>query len=112
MNYRSPWSLYRVYDANDALLYIGVSRDVQTRISLHLARSTRQEASWAIRRLMARYTTEPLTGGPLEALAAEREAIKAEAPLLNKVHNPKRFRRVNGAYLPICVAAPPSERVA
>jgi hypothetical protein len=61
---------------------------------------------------MARYTTEALTGGPLEATAAEREAIKAEAPLLNKVHNPQRFRRVMGVYLPVCVAAPSKEAVA
>ena len=109
MDYPSCWSLYRIYDADDVLLYIGVTKDVQTRIEFHLARSTRQEASWAIRRRMARHTVQALRGGPIEALAAEREAIKAEAPLLNKVHNPQRFRRVGGRYLPVCVAAP-SER--
>ena len=93
-----PHSVYRCYDADDQLLYIGCAWDVDHRIWFHMQRSSQSEVSWAVRRRMARYTSQEY---PTKAAArsAEREAIANEAPLLNRQHNPRRFRKTpDGRY--------------
>ena len=81
--------VYRIYDADDALLYIGCAQDVETRLSFHCEISSQSPTSWEIAARMARHTSESY---PNKALAreAERQAIAAEAPLLNKQHNRRR----------------------
>lgn len=78
-----PHVVYRLYGHDGELHYIGCTSDVQTRMDLHHVRHggtmTTQE-----------YPTRA------EARAAERAAIEADAPLLNKHHNPKRFKAVGG----------------
>lgn len=75
--------VYRCYDADDQLLYIGCTRDLDYRMSLQ---------PLILMRRLALVTTEDYPNR-VEARAAERAAIKAEAPLLNKQHNPTRFAK-------------------
>lgn len=67
--------LYRQFDSADVLLYIGVSHDVESRNKGHAA-----DSSWwgdVARVTIENYATRR------EALAAERAAIKLEAPIHN-----------------------------
>lgn len=72
--------VYRVYDGNDRLLYVGSSGDVMRRWVMHL----RQRPRW-----MPYFYRVRLTG-PLTSLAVaramEREAIRTESPVFNYVH--------------------------
>jgi predicted GIY-YIG superfamily endonuclease len=91
--------VYRIFDEAGALLYIGCARDVDSRVEMH--RSTTQTYGWTrLRFHYGHHTSEPY---PTKAAArvAERAAIAAEAPLLNRQHNPKRWRRVAGQYEPV-----------
>lgn len=94
-----PHFVYRIYSADDVLLYIGCAYDVEQRIYMHKATYTMVDA-FLIHRHYQRHTSEqhPTLRA---ARAAERAAITAEAPLLNRQHNPKRWRRVDGQYLPV-----------
>lgn len=90
-----PHYVYRCY-AGDTLLYVGVARDVETRMFHHLHPcNIGKQPNGSLRRHMThhesvRYATK------VEARAAERAAIESEGPLLNKQHNPSRFRKVAG----------------
>jgi hypothetical protein len=72
-----PASVYRLFDADDRLLYVGCSESVRTRLNAH-----RCEKDW-----FPTVTRTTVQGFPTreEALAAELEAIRSEAP----VHNVK-----------------------
>lgn len=72
-------ALYRWYDIDDALLYVGISSELPVRVNAHFKRSTWME--FAVRSSVARYETRE------EAEAAEEAAIKAEHPLFNQTHN-------------------------
>jgi hypothetical protein len=77
-----PTALYRYFDADDALLYIGISNDPAFRGKAHLYESRRDD--WpqrAVRRVDEWHDSRPL------ALKAEEVAIKAERPLYNGTHN-------------------------
>lgn len=76
-------SVYRLYNDSGDLLYIGCARDVEQRLMLHHVFG---------------YTLCAIEEYPnkASARAAERAAIKAEAPLLNKQHNPQRFKGRKG----------------
>ena len=79
-DHRQRW-LYRYYAADDTLLYIGQTVDPDVRESLHSA-----DSRW--RPLARRRTLEDLgviSGEQCDRL--EKEAIMAEAPAFNKVHN-------------------------
>lgn len=94
-----PHYVYRIYDVAGQLLYIGSARSVEDRIYMH--RSTMTLPCWAdVRFRYGHHTSEEF---PTLAAAreGERQAITAEAPLHNRQHNPKRFRRVAGAYVPV-----------
>lgn len=90
-----PCGVYRHFDANGALLYIGASFDPLRRFMGHLT-----TARWATR--VASITVEWFESRA-EAEAAERAAIEGERPPYNTFHNPKpptaRRRAVAGPIL-------------
>jgi predicted GIY-YIG superfamily endonuclease len=75
-------ALYRYFDANDELLYIGISNDPDFRAKAHLYESRPDD--WP--KKAARRTVEWHDSRPL-ALKAEEDAIKAERPRYNEKHN-------------------------
>lgn len=91
-----PHFLYRCFDAEGTLLYVGVTQDVEGRMfhHLHLCNAGKQPND-TLRRHMVRHSSEPFAT-KVEARAAERRAILNEGPLLNRQHNPSRFRKVAG----------------
>lgn len=76
--------VYRCYDSEGVLLYIGCTINVSRRIKAHM-KSTTTLASHALGVLLERYeVTEYPTRDA--AAVAERDAIRAEQPLLNRQH--------------------------
>lgn len=75
-------SLYRLYDRNGNLLYIGISNDPAKRFNSH-----RWAKYKAWRHDIATYTAEWLDTRE-EAEAAEIAAIRSERPLHNRMHHP------------------------
>lgn len=71
--------LYRFYDANDNLLYVGVSNHFYARASEHTKNS-----GWMGKAVRATFEHYP---DRVSVLAAERSAIFNEMPLFNKKHN-------------------------
>lgn len=74
-------TLYRHFDSNDNLLYVGISLSAYERFKQHLSQS-----GWSIQSIkmtMQHYNTRE------EALIAEKDAIINERPIHNKVHNTK-----------------------
>ena len=89
--------VYRVYDRNGALLYIGSTRELEARKAIHRSDHA-SPIAFAMQMCAARWdTTEYATYE--EAKAAEVAAIKAEAPFLNRQHNPTRWRRTAGEWV-------------
>jgi predicted GIY-YIG superfamily endonuclease len=80
--------VYRCYDADDRLLYIGCTRDIGARMQVHYA-SPDNPASVVIARRMER-VTETEYPDKATAQAAEREAIYNEAPMFNLHHQRER----------------------
>lgn len=74
-----PTALYRHYDKDDNLLYIGVSISSIGRYQSH-----RSQSHWA--KDITTMTTEWFDSERL-ALRAEKKAIKSEKPIYNIVHN-------------------------
>ncbi|MEU6990343.1 GntR family transcriptional regulator [Streptomyces sp. NPDC046465] len=75
-------ALYRYFDADGVLLYVGISNNPDFRSRAHLYE--RRPDSWpkrAVRRVDEWLPTRPL------ALRAEEEAVKTEKPLYNRKHN-------------------------
>ena len=95
-----PYFVYRIFDKNDQLLYIGSTREVEYRISMHTQSSIAQPSSWEIAERMS-YQTVQEYPDKAQATIAEKQAIKSEMPLFNREHNPLRFKRVKGRYLAI-----------
>lgn len=73
-----PHALYRFFDAEGVLLYIGITADVPARFQKH-----RDDKPWWGE--VARIAMEPFPDRP-SVLAAERRAIKAEMPRWNVQH--------------------------
>ena len=72
--------VYRHYDADDNLLYVGVSRNPQNRIDTH-----RKTAHWfndSVRVEHEKYSDRE------SAIHAETAAIKSESPKWNVINNP------------------------
>lgn len=75
----SGCALYRWFDRDGRLLYVGITGKLHVRQDSHSLRSTWSE--FASDCQVVRYPTKEL------ALAAETAAIKDERPLFNKMHN-------------------------
>lgn len=73
-------ALYRLYDADDVLLYVGISNDPDFRWKAHLY----SRESWP--KQVTRHMIE-WWGTREEAVTAEAAAIKAERPRYNGKHN-------------------------
>ncbi|MFD6684209.1 GIY-YIG nuclease family protein [Micromonospora parva] len=80
-----PTILYRMYDAADLLLYIGVTCNPQQRWDHH-----RTSSAWWPQAVRKELTTFP---DRASALAAETAAILAETPKYNVAGNPRAGRR-------------------
>jgi len=78
----SRTALYRFYDADDQLLYVGITEDIATRWDYHASK----KPWWAD---VDRKTVQWYEGWR-EASCAEVRAIVEEAPLHNVVHAPGR----------------------
>ncbi|MYU24609.1 GIY-YIG nuclease family protein [Streptomyces sp. SID8352] len=77
-------ALYRLYDVDDQLLYIGIAVDPETRMRVH----SREKTWWP---LVAQRSIEWFTDRPA-AEAAERSAIITEQPVHNVSHSTTRQR--------------------
>tara|TARA_R110000868_G_scaffold94316_2_gene260280 strand:+ start:2477 stop:2971 length:495 start_codon:yes stop_codon:yes gene_type:complete len=78
-------ALYRHFDADGALLYVGITNNPQRRLAQHVAGSDWME-------LIA--TTETQWFGDRgEALTAEAKAIQSERPKFNKTYTPAADRK-------------------
>ena len=71
-------ALYRHFDADGRLLYVGIARSVTARLAQHA------DSPWDDQ--IARVEVERFATRE-EAEAAEREAIRAEKPIHNRAHN-------------------------
>ena len=77
----TPTQLYRHYDADNVLLYVGIANDAATRLKRHSWRKAVARSEITVFKTRA------------EALAAESKAILTECPKFNVVHLPKEDRR-------------------
>lgn len=93
-----PHYVYRLFDENDQLVYIGCARDPESRFNQHMDWNIPSRVSDYFWRHKGRYTSVEYLNLRL-ARIAEREAIAEEVPLLNRFHNTRRFKRVNGRYV-------------
>lgn len=76
--------LYRCYDADGALLYVGLTSEPNRRIATHEGGRGKQEASAILRLHMFRSVVEDIAHlTKALASAAETRAIYTEQPLLN-----------------------------
>ena len=73
-----PHVLYRIYDSDDALLYVGATTNPGGRFRFHAA----SQRWWQV---AAKITLEHFDGVD-ELAAAELAAIKAEDPRFNRMH--------------------------
>lgn len=89
-------TLYRHWNANDDLLYVGISLSHTGRLAQH-----KRNSRWFYQ--ISRVTLEHYDTRE-EALAAERHAIKTESPVFNVVHAPAaNDNRPLGSNLPMKV---------
>jgi len=91
--------VYRVFDVEGALLYIGSTSDFGARKAVHLATHATPIA-FTIQTCVTRWET---TDYPdmAAAKAAEIAAIRNEAPYLNRQHNPTRWAKRDGGWVPL-----------
>lgn len=75
--------VYRFYSEDDALLYIGKSIDIATRLKSHFADAREPGRQQRMMTAVDRVDCQ-LTAGEVGALLIENAAIKAEAPLYNR----------------------------
>lgn len=75
--------VYRCYDADGLLLYIGCTSNVARRVAAHRRASGGSKASRWLRVTMTRYEIEGPFRGRDAGRDAERDAIQAERPLFN-----------------------------
>lgn len=76
------FQLYRYYDENNALLYVGISLSAVYRMSSH-----KHKSNWYAQAVTIKIENLPSRAA---AEAAEKHAIKTEAPLHNKIHAPRQ----------------------
>jgi hypothetical protein len=78
--FNRPTHLYRFFDKDGRLLYIGVSLHAVVRLVQHV-----KEAHWVNQACQVIWETFP---NRYAALKAEKDAIRAERPPFNIAHNP------------------------
>lgn len=83
--YDGPTVVYRMYDADDRLLYVGVTCNTANRWQAH-----RRNSAWWKAVARKELTTYPDRSA---ALTAEREAIRAEKPVHNVSGHPDKPSR-------------------
>ncbi|HKY59233.1 MAG TPA: GIY-YIG nuclease family protein [Aeromicrobium sp.] len=76
-----PHYVYRCFDADGFLIYIGCTANLKQRMKNHRS-SPRRSSRW-IKACMASHTVDGPFAGLDAGEAAERVAIRAEAPLFN-----------------------------
>jgi predicted GIY-YIG superfamily endonuclease len=86
-----PTALYRRYDADDVLLYIGISENPDERANSHLNNSA--WTHFAVREEREMFPNRP------EALTAETAAIEAERPVFNLARADASARERSVQYL-------------
>lgn len=74
-----PTQLYRHFDRDGVLLYVGISLNAVSRLSSHVTSS-----DWCGQIANVSVELHPTRQA---ALAAEKKAIKSERPAFNKIHN-------------------------
>lgn len=82
-----PHTVYRLFDDADRLLYVGCTRDLDLRLYMH--GGYYNATSLEFRGLVARVESVEYEN-KAAAREAERNAIRAEAPLFNRSHNKGR----------------------
>jgi predicted GIY-YIG superfamily endonuclease len=96
-----PHFVYRCFDAAGQLLYVGCALDVEDRMFHHTHTcNIGKVPNGQLQRHMTSWTAEEHPD-KATARAAERRTIAAEAPLLNRQHNPRRFARAADGYVPV-----------
>lgn len=75
--------VYRFFDAEANLLYIGKSIDICTRVKSHYAEARKSQREQRMLQGVVRIDCQP-TAGELGALLLENQAIKHEQPLYNR----------------------------
>lgn len=83
-----PAELYRHYDADGCLLYVGVSGDAAKRLKDHESKGVTWCSDVATT-IIDKFESRSL------ALAAEKEAIQTEDPAYNRVHSRIRPHKPN-----------------
>lgn len=83
---RVQTALYRYWDTDSQLLYVGIASNPSQRLAEH----RRSGAPWV---KFAAQTTQEWFPSRREAAAAERAAIETESPIFNTVHNWGATRR-------------------
>lgn len=83
----APTTVYRIFNADGDLIYVGITRNWDNRRSHHAANQPWWDEVDDI--AFAYYPNR------FEAAVAEREAIKAELPRYNRVHGVTGFRPPN-----------------
>ncbi|MFI6105818.1 hypothetical protein [Streptomyces sp. NPDC051310] len=106
--FEGPTTLYRMYDAADRLLYIGITCNQSQRWEQH-----RDKSAWWPLVVRKELTSLP---NRQAALAAERAAILAEEPAHNVSGNPRAGRRdvhlvLKGSRAEVLAALAKAERV-
>jgi len=86
-----PTHLYRHYDKDDNLLYVGISLSAYARLSQHILIS-----EWA--GISVKMTIEHFSNRQ-DALDAERIAIAIEKPIFNVIHNKKEVKDQEQEYI-------------
>lgn len=100
--------VYRVYDERGELLYIGSTGDFDARKAIHMA-TRNNPVALPIQLYAKRWETEEHPD-IASARAAEKAAIEAEAPYLNRHWNPKRWRRAGNEWVPLTPLYEPPKR--
>ena len=75
--------LYRAYDSDDRLLYVGIAEDLVARFKDH----SRYSIAWIGQMVKLEAESYPLRS---DAFAAETQAIHAEGPVHNRAASPNR----------------------
>lgn len=75
--------VYRFFDAEGSLLYVGKSVDIRSRVTQHLNEGRKPGRHQRLMSQVARIDCQ-LTAGEIGALLIENAAIKSEVPLFNR----------------------------